>query len=58
MLITLSRRFSIRQSVAEVSLTGVTPLEAISHRFIYLLFIMNVKIYINLFLKMIFQSLL
>ena len=33
MLITLSRRVAICQSVAEVQLTGVTPLGAVSHRF-------------------------
>ena len=33
MLITLSRRTAICQSVAEVQLTGVAPLVAVSHRF-------------------------
>ena len=33
MLITLSRRTAICQSVAEVYLTGVAPLGAVSHRF-------------------------
>jgi len=33
MLITLSRRTAISQSVAEVSLTGVAPLGAVSLRF-------------------------
>ena len=33
MLITLSRRTAIFQSVAEVYLTGVAPLGAVSHRF-------------------------
>ena len=33
MLITLSRRAAICQSVAEVYLTGVTPMGAVSHRF-------------------------
>ena len=33
MLITLSRRAAICQSVAEVLLTGVVPLGAVSHRF-------------------------
>ena len=33
MLITLSRRTAICQSVAEVQLTGVAPLGAVSHRF-------------------------
>ena len=33
MLITLSRRAAICQSVAEVQLTGVTPLGAVSHSF-------------------------
>ena len=36
MLITLSRRTAICQSVAEVKLTGVAPLGALSHRFNYL----------------------
>ena len=36
MLITLSRRTVICQSVAEVQLTGVAPLGAVSHRFIFL----------------------
>ena len=34
MLIGLSRRTVICQSIAEVYLTGVAPLEAVSHRFI------------------------
>ena len=33
MLITLSRRTAICQSVAEVQLTGVAPLGAVSHRY-------------------------
>ena len=33
MLITLSRRTAICQSVGEVLLTGVASLEAVSHRF-------------------------
>ena len=33
MLITLSRRTAICQSVAEVQLTGVAPFGAVSHRF-------------------------
>ena len=33
MVITLSRRIAICQSVAEVLLNGVAPLEAVSHRF-------------------------
>ena len=33
MLITLPRRSAICQSVVEVYLTGVAPLEAVSHRF-------------------------
>ena len=33
MLITLSRRTAIYQSVAEVKLTDVVPLGAVSHRF-------------------------
>ena len=36
MLITLSRRAAICQSVAEVWLTGVAPLGAVSHRCIFL----------------------
>ena len=32
MLITLSRRAAICQSVAEVQLTGLAPLGAVSHR--------------------------
>ena len=35
MLITLSRRAAICQSVAEVQLTGVDPFEAASHKFNY-----------------------
>ena len=38
MLITLSRRTAICQSVAEVQLTGVAPLGAVSHRFNFLIF--------------------
>ena len=37
MLITLSRRTAICQSVAEVLLTGVAPLGAVSHRFNFLM---------------------
>ena len=37
MLITLSRRTAICQSVAEVWLTGAAPLGAVSHRFIYII---------------------
>ena len=33
MLITLSRRTAICYSVAEVQLTGVAPIGAVSHRF-------------------------
>ena len=36
MLITLSRRTAICQSVAEVYLNGVAPLGAVSHRFNFL----------------------
>ena len=36
MLITLSHRAAIYQSVAEFWLTGVAPLEAVSHIFYYL----------------------
>ena len=39
MLITLSRRTAICQSVAEVQLTGVAPLGAVSHRFIIIFII-------------------
>ena len=39
MLITLSRRTAICQSVAEVELTGVTPLRAVSHRFNFIIII-------------------
>ena len=38
MLITLSRRAAICQSVAQVYLTGVAPLGAVSHRFNFLKF--------------------
>ena len=38
MLITLSRRTAICQSVSEVSLTGVAPLGAERHRFNFLKF--------------------
>ena len=38
MLITLSRRAAICQSVAEVQLTGVAPLGAVSHRFNLIIF--------------------
>ena len=38
MLITLSRRTAICQSVAEVQLAGVAPLGAVSHRFNLILF--------------------
>ena len=37
MLITLSRRTAICQSVSEVKLTDVAPLGAVSHRFNYFL---------------------
>ena len=36
MLIILSRRTTISQSVAEIYFTGVAPLGAVSHRFIFL----------------------
>ena len=39
MLITLSRRTAICQSVAEVQLTGEVPLGAVSHRFNLILII-------------------
>ena len=39
MLITLSRRAAICQSVAEFQLTGVAPLGAVSHRFNLLIII-------------------
>ena len=38
MLVILSRRTVTCQSVAEVYLTGVTPLRAVSHIFIYYIF--------------------
>ena len=40
MLITLSRRTAICQSVAEDELTGVATLEALSHRFNFSSFIL------------------
>ena len=39
MLITLSRRAAICQSVAEVQLTGLAPLGAVSHRFFFIIII-------------------
>ena len=42
MLITLSRRTTICQSVAEVYMSGVVPLGAVSHRFNYNIFKINV----------------
>ena len=43
MLITLSRRAAICHSFAEVQLTGVAPLGAVSHRFnFYFFFIINI----------------
>ena len=41
MLITLSRRTAICQSVAEVQLTGVVPLGAVSHRFNLIFFLVG-----------------
>ena len=41
MLITLSRCAAICQSVAQVQLTGVAPLETVSHRFIFFFIIRN-----------------
>ena len=38
MLITLSRRAAICQSLAEVQLTGLAPLGAVSHRFNFFLY--------------------
>ena len=46
MLITLSRRTTICHSLAEVSLTGVAPLGAVSHRFDFN-FIIIIIIYIK-----------
>ena len=48
MLITLSRRTAICQSVAEVYLTGVGPLGAASHRFIIIIIIIIIIIVIPL----------
>ena len=42
MLITLSRRAAICQSVAEVSMTGVAPRGAVSHR-------LNINLYLHVF---------
>ena len=44
MLITLSRRATICQSVAEVQLTGVAPLGAVSHRFNLILILIHVLV--------------
>ena len=44
MLITLSRRTPIYQSVEEVSLTGVAPMGAVSHRFIIIIIIIIIII--------------
>ena len=41
MLITLSRRTAICQSVAEVELTGVAPLGAVGHRINLILIIIS-----------------
>ena len=41
MLVTLSRCSAICQSVAEVLLTGVVSLGAVSHRFIYLFYMLQ-----------------
>ena len=61
MLITLSRRSAICQSVAEVQLTGVTPLGAVSHRFIFLLLLLlcyNISIrYMFLLMEMLLPQL-
>ena len=46
MLITLSRRTAICQSVAEVQLTGVDALGAVSHRFN----LINIGIYIYIYI--------
>ena len=57
MLITLSRRTAICQSVAEVQLTGLAPLGAVSHRFnlIYLILIpLNIFLIENLFVISLF----
>ena len=44
MLITLSRRTAICQSVVEVWLTGVVPLGAVSDRFFYFIILCSHKI--------------
>ena len=49
MLITLSHRNSICQSVAEVQLTGVVPLETVSHR-------LNFKFLLNLMMEYIIKN--
>ena len=58
MLIKLFRRTAIYQSVAEVFLTGVAPLGAVSHRFIYIYIYIYIYLFIYLFiyLHMIFVS--
>ena len=50
MLITLSRRALICQSVVEVQLTGVAPLGAVSHRLLLLLLLL-----LSLFWKITFM---
>ena len=44
MLITLSRRAAICQSVAEVKLTGMAPLGAVRHRFNFIIIIIIIII--------------
>ena len=41
MLIKLSRRIGICQSVAKVYLTGVVPMRALSHRFKFIFILIN-----------------
>jgi hypothetical protein len=57
MLITLSYRTAICQSVAEVKLTGVGPFGAVSHRFNFISFyskrrIIHIKLKIELNLQL------
>ena len=55
MLITLSRRSAICQSISEVKLTGVAPMGTVSHRLIFK-FVINLRnelvlIYLGITLK-------
>ena len=56
MLITLSRRAAICQAVAEVQLTGLSPLGVVSHRFNFNL--THLLTYISLFIYFYFPFLL